>query len=484
MMSAEQNERVMRVGPGTPCGALMRRYWQPVALAEELAAGAAAARGARARARISCCSATRPDGSACSTATARIAAPIWPSAGSRMAGCAAPSTAGCSTSTGAASRRRPSPRAARSAQRVRQQRLPGASSRTASIFAYLGAGEPPAFPGFDCFVAPDSTCFAFKGHIDCNWLQALEVGIDPGARLLPASLLRGRGPARRLRQAVPRRLDRLRHADDAACCANTTGRASTSSARTTACASSRCARSTTARTHVRVTNLVFPHAFVIPMSAEMTITQWHVPVDDTSCYWYAIFTSFAAPVDKAEMRRQRLELYTLPDYKPRAQPRQQLRLRCRRAAEPDLSPAWASTSTSTTSGRSNRQGRDPGPHARASGPDRQGDHRPIAACCSRRSPSAEAGETPLDGARRRRAADRRSPARCDDRRHRPDRAAGRRYWQRDRCASGGAKRPGLGGAAVSTRALSRRRAARVGAPMSFVADSLGQGPGEARRRAC
>src|SRR5262249_41241853 len=70
-------------------------------------------------------------------------------------------------------------------------------------------------------------------------------------------------------------------------------------------------------THVRVTNLVFPHAFVIPMSSEMTITQWHVPIDDVRHYWYAIFTSFGAPVDKDEMRRQRLELYQLPDYAPR-----------------------------------------------------------------------------------------------------------------------------------------------------------------------
>ena len=45
--------------------------------------------------------------------------------------------------------------------------------------------------------------------------------------------------------------------------------------------------------------MVFPHAFVIPMSREMSITQWHVPVDDTHCYWYAIFTSFDTPVDKA-----------------------------------------------------------------------------------------------------------------------------------------------------------------------------------------
>jgi hypothetical protein len=53
------------------------------------------------------------------------------------------------------------------------------------------------------------------------------------------------------------------------------------------------------------------------MSQDMTITQWHVPVDDVSCYWYAIFTSFAAPVDKNTMRQQRLQLYPEPDYKPR-----------------------------------------------------------------------------------------------------------------------------------------------------------------------
>jgi hypothetical protein len=53
------------------------------------------------------------------------------------------------------------------------------------------------------------------------------------------------------------------------------------------------------------------------MSTEMTITQWHVPVDDESCYWYAIFTSYTTPVDKNKMRDQRLELYELPDYKSR-----------------------------------------------------------------------------------------------------------------------------------------------------------------------
>ena len=36
MLSVEDNERVTRVGPGTPAGELLRRYWMPAALSSEL----------------------------------------------------------------------------------------------------------------------------------------------------------------------------------------------------------------------------------------------------------------------------------------------------------------------------------------------------------------------------------------------------------------------------------------------------------------
>ncbi len=36
MLSTAENERLTRVGPGTPMGELMRRYWQPVAVTSEL----------------------------------------------------------------------------------------------------------------------------------------------------------------------------------------------------------------------------------------------------------------------------------------------------------------------------------------------------------------------------------------------------------------------------------------------------------------
>src|SRR5258706_375443 len=36
MLTKEENDLVTRTGPGTPCGRLLRSYWQPAALSEEL----------------------------------------------------------------------------------------------------------------------------------------------------------------------------------------------------------------------------------------------------------------------------------------------------------------------------------------------------------------------------------------------------------------------------------------------------------------
>jgi len=36
MLTTEENEKLTRVGPGTPAGELLRRYWHPVAIAADL----------------------------------------------------------------------------------------------------------------------------------------------------------------------------------------------------------------------------------------------------------------------------------------------------------------------------------------------------------------------------------------------------------------------------------------------------------------
>ena len=36
MLTAEENDLLTRVGPGTPAGVLLRRYWHPISVAAEI----------------------------------------------------------------------------------------------------------------------------------------------------------------------------------------------------------------------------------------------------------------------------------------------------------------------------------------------------------------------------------------------------------------------------------------------------------------
>ena len=75
---------------------------------------------------------------------------------------------------------------------IRQRSYP-VVEKSGILWAYLGEGEPPAFPEIDCFVAPDSHTFAFKGHMELQLAAGARSRHRSGARLVPASLLRGRG---------------------------------------------------------------------------------------------------------------------------------------------------------------------------------------------------------------------------------------------------------------------------------------------------
>ncbi|MBK8064155.1 MAG: aromatic ring-hydroxylating dioxygenase subunit alpha [Betaproteobacteria bacterium] len=314
MISAAQNELITRVGPAAPAGRLLRRYWQPVALLDELE-GPRPVRAVRLMGQDFVL--FRDEAGRygmldrdCPHRGADLAYGRLEDGGLRC-----PFHGWLFDAQGHCLQTPAEPEGSKLCTRIRQKSYP-VVQKSGMLFAYIGEGEPPAFPAFDCFVAPDAYTFAFKGFLDCNWLQALEVGIDPAHasylhRFFEDEDTSGsygkqfRGASADSDMPITRV---LREFDRPEISVEKTDYGMRLIA---------LRRLSEADTHVRVTNLMFPQAFVIPMSAEMTISQWHVPVDDTRCYWYAIFTSFGAPVDKAQMREQRLELYTLPDYLPR-----------------------------------------------------------------------------------------------------------------------------------------------------------------------
>lgn len=314
MLSKDVNDLITQTGAGTPCGRLMRHYWQPAALSDELQ-GRRPVVPVRLLGEDLVLYRSRQGqlgliGRHCPHRGADMCYGRLEDAGLRCAfhGWLFDESGQCLEQ----------PAEEEGSELHKKVTTPAypVIERAGIVWAYMGDGAPPALPELDCFVAPDSHVFAFKGFMACNWLQALEVGIDPAHASFLHRYLQDEDPAEsygkqfrdktigadmpmtRILREYPRpeinvertayglRLIALRNLDNQGM-------------------------------HVRVTNQIFPHAIAIPMSPTMTITQWHVPVDDETSYWYAIFTSFGEAVDKARMRAQRLELYELPDYKPR-----------------------------------------------------------------------------------------------------------------------------------------------------------------------
>ncbi len=311
MLSAEDNERLTRIGPGTPCGDVLRRYWQPAALSEELA-GERPVKAVRllgedlvlfrdADGRVGLIDRH------CCHRGADLSFGRLEDGGLRCA-----FHGWLFDVEGKCLEQPAEPAGSTFHRKVRQPSYP-CREVNGMIFAYLGPGEPPSLPGLECFQAPSEYSFAFKGLWECNWLQAYEVGIDPahasflhrvfedtdgevygqqfGAKAadtdIPVTEVLRNHPVPRIEVEETDyglRIYAVRELDDA-------------------------------RDHIRVTNSLFPNGFVIPMSNDMIITQWHVPVDDEHNYWYAMFTDYRNTVDGATMRAQRLASCTLPDYR-------------------------------------------------------------------------------------------------------------------------------------------------------------------------
>ncbi len=314
MLAPEINELITSTGPGTPCGEVMRRYWQPAALSDEL-------NGPRPVRPVTLLGERlvlfRDE-----TGTPGLMHRHCPHRGADLCygrledgGLRCPFHGWLFDTSGKCVEMPGEPEGSTTHERIGNEAYP-CVERNGIVFAYMGPGEPPALPDYDCFAAPESHAFAFKGLIECNWLQALEVGIDPVHASFLHRFLQDEDtadaygkqfrdtsgntdiPVTQILREYPRpdinveqtgyglRITSLRELPGDAM-------------------------------HVRVTNEIFPNAIVIPMSNDMTLTQWHVPVDDVTCYWYAIFAAFHQPVDHQKMREQRLKLYELPDYVPR-----------------------------------------------------------------------------------------------------------------------------------------------------------------------
>ena len=315
MLSRKQNDLLTRVGAAEPAGQLLRQYWMPAALSDELAAdrplvpvtllGERLVLFRDEQGRLGLVQRHCPHRGA-DLCYGRL----------EGGGLRCVFHGWLFDVEGHCLEQPAEPADSRMHEQIRANSYPVMESNGV-IFAYLGPGDPPPMPGLDCLSAPSSHVFAFKGLWECNWLQALEVGIDPAHASYLHRFFEDGDPAesygqqfrdRPVNTEVPLTELLRRHARPEIRVERTDYGLRLITLRDPGDG---------VHMHVRVTHQVFPCAITIPMSVDMNITQWHVPVDDTHCYWYAMFTSYGQPVDRDTMRTQRLAEHELPTFRPR-----------------------------------------------------------------------------------------------------------------------------------------------------------------------
>lgn len=178
MLTAEENARLTRVGPGTLMGDLMRQYWIPVVLSSELAPG-----GRVKRVRIlgeDLVAFRGPSGRVgllaefCAHRRASLYFGRNEEPGLRCV------YHGWQYEPGGRCVDMPNERPESNFQdKVSQPAYP-CSERGGVVWAYMGPiSPPPGLPDLEWALVPEAHRFVSKFWQDCNYLQALEGGVDP-----------------------------------------------------------------------------------------------------------------------------------------------------------------------------------------------------------------------------------------------------------------------------------------------------------------
>jgi phenylpropionate dioxygenase-like ring-hydroxylating dioxygenase large terminal subunit len=177
MLTKEENRLITLTGPGTPCGALMRCYWHPIALADDLPPGGAPMpikllgeelvlfRDDRARLGLL--------GLYCSHRCADLSYGRIEDGGLRCL-----YHGWLFDIQGRCLEQPAEPPESRYKDEIRHPAYP-VVERGGLILAYLGKDEPPLLPSYEFLNARPEHRFLQKTFMECNYLQALEGDIDP-----------------------------------------------------------------------------------------------------------------------------------------------------------------------------------------------------------------------------------------------------------------------------------------------------------------
>jgi 5,5'-dehydrodivanillate O-demethylase len=176
MLTKEANDRLTQVGPGTPMGNLLRRYWHPVAATAELEKEPVLAVKILGE---NLALYREPDG------TLGLMAERCPHRGASMVygipedgGLRCPYHGWKFSPEGTCTEQPAEPENSTFKHRVRIPAYP-VQELGGLIFAYLGPEPVPLLPRFDLYVREDWSREIGITDVPCNWVQAMENSLDP-----------------------------------------------------------------------------------------------------------------------------------------------------------------------------------------------------------------------------------------------------------------------------------------------------------------
>lgn len=194
MLTHEENEYLTRVGPGTPAGELLRRYWYPVAFAADLTAenptlfvrllGESLVLFLDKSGRV---------GLLADRCAHRSASLTYGRVEERGISCA---YHGWLYDTEGTILETPPERNEAIMRSVTQTAYP-AQRYLGMYWAYLGPLPAPVIPRYDVWERKDGTRRLYiRGELDCNWFQTMENAVDPAhLQILHQEFIgRGRSP--------------------------------------------------------------------------------------------------------------------------------------------------------------------------------------------------------------------------------------------------------------------------------------------------
>lgn len=305
MISAEENKLLTETGRGTPCGELMRRYWQPVALSEELPA-----RGAPLKVGILGEELVlfRDDagtpgllGLHCSHRGTDLSYGRIEDGGLRCL-----YHGWLYDVCGRILEMPGEPGGGAGRDEIRHPAYP-CRETGGVIFAYMGPGEAPLLPNYDFLTVPEPQRTVTKAHYQCNYLQANEGNIDPvHLSFLHQYLEEARPPLQRIVRGSDATDNTLLKKDIAP----------TIEVEVTdyGLRIYTTRNSGSDKHYLRITNFIMPNlsAFGGATVGEGYAVHWHVPIDNNRHWKYIFGFNSKRPLDPEIREKNRAEL--TPEY--------------------------------------------------------------------------------------------------------------------------------------------------------------------------